>query len=372
MMGDDGDLGVVPDLFSPLDLGSVTVPNRLFLSPMCQYSCDAGDGHATDWHLVHLGSRAVGGAGAVIAEATAVEPRGRISPEDLGIWRDEHVESLRPIAEFVSDQGALPVLQLAHAGRKASRRRPWDGGGSLQPEEGGWVAVGPSHPYPSDGPGVAFEVLERSQIGEIVQAFADGAERAAKAGFEAVEIHAAHGYLIHQFLSPVSNDRDDGYGGDFTARTRLLREIVQAVQERGPDLSVWVRVSGTDWLKDRESWDLGQTIQLAEKLAAMGVELIDVSSGGIHPDQSVPWRGPSYQEGLAEAVRSQSGEALAVATVGGFRAPEQADASIRTGRADAVAVARQFLRDPYFGLHAAETLDAEERNPPPPQYRSAF
>lgn len=371
-MGDDGDFLRVPDLFSSLDLGSVTVPNRLFLSPMCQYSCPDRDGHATDWHLVHLGSRAVGGAGAVIAEATAVEARGRISPEDLGIWRDEHVESLRSVAEFVANQGSMPVIQLAHAGRKASRQRPWEGGGPLQPDEGGWTAVGPSHPYPSEGPGVAFEALDQSEIDDIVQAFADAAERAHAAGFEAVEIHAAHGYLLHEFLSPVANDRDDEYGGDFTSRTRLLREIVEAVQDRVPEVSVWVRVSGTDWLDDRPSWDLDQTVRLAKQLSEVGVDLIDVSSGGIHPDQSLPWRGPSYQEGLAEQVRSACGEQIAVATVGGFSAPEQADATVRTGRADAVAVARQFLRDPYFGLHAAETLEAEDRNSPPEQYRSAF
>ncbi|MFB6111898.1 MAG: NADH:flavin oxidoreductase/NADH oxidase [Halobacteriaceae archaeon] len=362
----------MPDLFTSMDLSRVTVPNRLFVSPMCQYSCEARDGMATDWHLVHLGSRAVGGAGAVIAEATAVEPRGRISPEDLGIWSDAHAGALEPVAEFIDSQGAVPAIQLAHAGRKASTARPWDDAGALAPDEGGWEVVGPSHPYPRDDDPIAFHALETSEIEGIVDSFADAAERAERAGFQAVELHAAHGYLLHEFLSPVANDREDEYGGDFQNRTRLLREVVDAVTERAPGLSLWVRVSGTDWIDDRPSWDIDQTTKLATVLAENGVELIDVSSGGIHPDQSLPWVGPSYQVALAEQVRSAAPDDLAVMTVGGYTAAEQADAAVRTGRADAVAVARQFLRDPYFGLHAADTLDASERNPPPPQYRRGF
>jgi 2,4-dienoyl-CoA reductase-like NADH-dependent reductase (Old Yellow Enzyme family) len=371
-LGDGSEFSPVTDLFSTLDLGDLTVPNRLFVSPMCQYSCANRDGRATDWHLVHLGSRAVGGAGAVVVEATAVEARGRISPEDLGIWRDDHLEALEPVASFIKQQGSVPVLQLAHAGRKGSRSRPWDDTGPLQPEDGGWVAVGPSHPYPTDDAGVAFRTLSSPEISDIVTAFADGAQRAAAAGFEAVEIHAAHGYLLHQFLSPVTNEREDGYGGDFECRTRILREVLTAIRERVPDLSLWLRVSGTDWLPDRPSWDIDQTCRLANSVSELGVDLIDVSSGGIHPEQSLPKSGPSYQVELAEAVKKSVASDLAVATVGGFTAAEQADAAIRTGRADVVAVAREFLRDPYFGLHAAETLDAEDRNLPPEQYRSAF
>lgn len=363
----------VPDLFSPLDLGPLTVSNRLFVSPMCQYSCEARDGLATNWHLVHLGSRAVGGAGAVIAEATAVEPRGRISPEDLGIWSDEHAEALAPVAEFIAEHNSTPAIQLAHAGRKASTTRPWEDGGALGPDAGGWTVVGPSHPYPRDDDPIDFKALSTEEIGTVVDSFADAAERAVDAGFEAVELHAAHGYLIHEFLSPVANDRDDQYGGDFANRTRFLREIVTAVDDRTPaDLSIWVRVSGTDWLDDRPSWDVEQTARLADRLAEMGVDLIDISSGGIHPDQELPWVGPSYQVELAEYVRSETTSDIAVVTVGGFTAPEQADAAVRTGQADAVAVARKFLRDPYFGLHAAQELDAEENNPPPPQYRRGF
>jgi 2,4-dienoyl-CoA reductase-like NADH-dependent reductase (Old Yellow Enzyme family) len=362
------------DLFSPLQLRETELPNRLMVSPMCQYSVEDRDGVATEWHHVHLGSRAVGGAGVVMSEATAVEPRGRISPEDLGIWSDEHAEALSRTTEFVKSQGSVPGIQLAHAGRKASTSRPWEGHEPLQPEEGGWTVVGPSgNPWPYDDEPPATERLSQSGIEEVIDSFRAAAKRSLDAGFEIVEVHAAHGYLLHEFLSPVTNDREDDYGGSFENRTRLVREVTAAVREVWPEgKPVFVRISGTDWLEDRESWTVEQSARLADQLQEVGADLIDVSSGGIVPDSSPEWVGPNFQLSLAEHVREHSDSDIAVGTVGGITTAEQADAILRNDRAELAIVGRKFLRDPYFGLHAAQELGEGERNEPPAQYYRGF
>mgnify|MGYP006283133241 CR=1 FL=1 len=355
-------------LFSPLSLRETTIPNRVMVSPMCQYS--TADGVATDWHLVHLGSRAVGGAGVVMTEATAVEARGRISPHDLGIWSQEHADALAPIAEFISEQGSVPAIQLAHAGRKASKTRPWDGSEPLQSADGGWETVAPSaEPYPYDAEPPAQRAMSAADVEDVTQAFVQAAKRADDAGFEIAEVHAAHGYLLHEFLSPVTNDRDDEYGGSFENRTRLVREITAAVREVWPDdKPVFVRISATDWLPDRDSWDVDQSVRLAPLLAEAGADLVDVSAGGIHPDQQIPTSGPGYQIPYAETIKENTD--LAVGAVGGITEPEQADQLIRNGRADLAIVGREHLRDPYFTLHAAQQLgvDVDLRV----QYRRGF
>jgi 2,4-dienoyl-CoA reductase-like NADH-dependent reductase (Old Yellow Enzyme family) len=368
------------DLFSPLEIRETEIRNRVMVSPMCQYSCDR-DGLATDWHRVHLGSRATGGAGVVMTEATAVEPRGRISPNDLGIWSDDHAEALAPVAEFIAERGATPAIQLAHAGRKASKSRPWDGSQPLQPDEGGWETVAPSAiPYPfgavsdddeADAPEPPRTTgMDHDDVEALKHAFVAGAERALDAGFEIAEVHAAHGYLLHEFLSPVTNRRDDEYGGDFEGRTRLVREVTAEVREVWPDdLPVFVRVSATDWLTDRESWTVEDTARLAPLLAEAGADLVDVSAGGIHPDQKIPSAGPNYQVPLAERV-GKATDSL-VGAVGGISEPAQADALIRNDRADLAIVGREHLRDPYFTLHAAEELGAEDRVEWPTPYRRA-
>ena len=362
------------DVFSPLDLRATTVRNRFVVSPMCQYSCEDRDGLATDWHRVHLGSRAVGGAGVVLTEATAVEPRGRITPEDLGIWSDEHRNALEPIAEFVEAQGGTPGIQLAHAGRKASKTRPWDGSDPLRPDDGGWETVAPSAiPYPHDGEPSATARLDADGIADVVESFRQGARRAREAGFEIAEVHAAHGYLLHEFLSPVTNHREDEYGGSFEDRTRLVREVTAAVREEmGEDRPVFVRISATDWLDDRDSWDIEQSVRLADDLYEAGADLIDVSSGGIHPDQKLDWVGPNYQVRFAERIRNERETDVKVGAVGGIQSPEQADALVRNGRADLAVVGRKFLRDPYFPLHAANELGREDAADVPVQYQRGF
>ncbi|WP_129115065.1 NADH:flavin oxidoreductase/NADH oxidase [Halegenticoccus tardaugens] len=357
-------------LFDELTIRGTTIPNRVMVSPMCQYS--STDGLATDWHLVHLGSRAVGGAGVVMTEATAVEPRGRISPQDLGIWTSEQADALAPTAAFIRSQGSVPAIQLAHAGRKASTRRPWEGGGPIAPADGGWDVVGPGdEPWPYDGEDAdvpRLRAMTTADIDDVIDAFASAAERALAAGFEIPEVHAAHGYLIHEFLSPVTNDREDEYGGSFENRTRLLREVTAAVRAVWPDdKPVFVRISATDWLPDRDSWDLEQSIRLAPMLGEVGADLIDVSAGGIHPDQRLPGTGPGYQIPYAEAIKAETD--LAVGAVGGITTPEQADQLVRNGRADLAIVGREHLRDPYFTLHAAGALDADVEWPV--QYRRA-
>lgn len=362
----------MPGLFDPLSLRDTELPNRLVLSPMCQYAVEDCTGTATEWHHVHLGSRAVGGAGLVMTEAAAVEKRGRISPQDLGIWRDEHADALERTVEFVHDQGALAGIQLAHAGRKGSSARPWEGGGPLG--EDGWEVVGPTgRPWPSDGEARKTRALETDELADIVDAFRDAAARAARAGFDVAEVHAAHGYLLHQFLSPVTNDRTDEYGASFENRARLTREVTAAVRSVWPDdQPVFVRISGTDWLPDRDAWTAEQSARLADQLANAGADLVDVSSGGIVPDSAPDQAGPNYQIPLAEAVRAGSTADIAVGAVGGIRTAEQAEAVVRNGRADLAIVGRAFLRHPYFGLHAARDLGVPERNEPPVQYRRGF
>jgi 2,4-dienoyl-CoA reductase-like NADH-dependent reductase (Old Yellow Enzyme family) len=339
-------------LFSPFGQRGVTLRNRIVVSPMCQYSCT--DGFATDWHLVHLGSRAVGGAAVVLAEATAVEARGRISPHDLGLWRDEHIEPLARVTRFIREHGAVPGVQLAHAGRKASTARPWEGGQPVSAAQGGWPVVAPSAiPFAEDHPVPA--ALDTTGLTGIVQAFTAAAKRALAAGFELVEIHAAHGYLLHQFLSPLSNQRTDRYGGSFENRLRLLTEVTDAVRAVWPErLPVWVRVSATDWA-EAGGWDLPQTLRLARILKARGVDLLDCSSGGTLPHAKIPG-GPGFQVPFAEAVHRETG--LATGAVGFITEPAQAEKIVADGQADVVLLAREFLRDPYWPMHAARALGA--------------
>jgi len=359
------------DLFTTFSIRGSTAPNRVMVSPMCQYSCD-DDGLATDWHHVHLGSRATGGAGIVMTEATAVEPRGRITPNDLGIWSDEHASALASVTEFVRSQGSLPAIQLAHAGRKASKTRPSDGSVPLSPAEGGWETIAPSAiPYPYDGTPPVTREMNHDDIQTVVDAFARAAERSLDAGFEIAEVHAAHGYLLHEFLSPVTNHREDEYGGSFENRTRIVREVVEAVRAVWPDdRPVFVRISATDWLADRDSWTVEQSVDLAQRFAELGVDLVDVSSGGLHPDQQLPGAGPNYQVPPAERVREATD--VLVGAVGGITEPAQADALVRNGRADLAIVGREHLHDPYFTLHAAEKLAALDRVEVPVQYRRGF
>lgn len=356
----------VPHLFRPLTIRAVTLRNRLVVSPMCQYSCEARDGLATPWHLVHLGSRAAGGAGLVFTEATAVTPEGRISPQDLGIWSNRHAEALRPVVDFLKAQGAASGIQLAHAGRKASTARPWEGARGLEDEEGGWTPIAPS-PVPfSDSYRIPREMTLR-EIADVVQAFGDAAARAQAAGFDVVEIHAAHGYLIHEFLSPLSNRRSDHYGGSLENRARLLLEIVDAVRSRWPDdKPLFVRLSVTDWTPG--GWDLADSIRLARELAPRGVDVVDCSSGGLVPHQQIP-QAPGYQVPFAERIRREA--SVKTMAVGLITTAEQAEEILANGRADLVAMAREFLRNPYFPLHAARALGSPEAAPWPVQYLRA-
>jgi len=337
-------------LFDPLTIRDITFANRVFMSPMCEYS--STDGYANDWHLVHLGSRAVGGAGLVLTEATAVLPEGRISPQDLGIWKDDHIEPLARIVRFIHQQGGLAGMQLAHAGRKASTYRPWEGNGTIPESEGGWSnVVAPSalafaHHYPKP------QALSVDGIHRIISAFVAAARRACEAGFRVIEIHAAHGYLIHEFLSPLSNQRTDAYGGSFENRTRLLREIVAAVRASWPEQApLFVRISATDWVDG--GWDIQQSVELARKLNQLGVDLIDCSSGGNVAQAAIPV-GPGYQTPFAERIRREAN--MLTGSVGMITSPVQAEHIIGTGQADAVIIAREFLRDPYWPLLAAREL----------------
>jgi len=366
---------MTPDLFTPLVLADATAPNRVMVSPMCQYSCEAEDGLATDWHAQHLGSRAVGGAGIVMAEATAVEPRGRISPQDLGIWSDEHADALADVAAFVGEQGSLPGIQLAHAGRKASTTRPSDGHDPLQPGAGGWDVLAPSaEPWPyAESEAPPTRAMDETDMDDVLESFVDAARRADEAGFEVAEVHAAHGYLLHEFLSPVTNRRDDEYGGDFENRIRYPLEVVDAVREVWPDEKpLFVRISATDWLPDRDAWTVDQSVAFADRAAAHGVDLIDVSAGGIHPDQRLPATGPGYQVPYARRVTEETDSDVRVGAVGGITTPEQADELVRNGRADLAILGREHLRDPYFTLHAARKLDRLDDVEIPRQYRRGF
>ena len=350
-------------LFSPLRLRDVTLRNRIAVSPMCEYS--SVDGFAGDWHVVHLGSRAVGGAALVFTEAIAVTPEGRISPQDLGIWKDEHVPELARIARFCEQQGARWGTQLAHSGRKGSTKRPWEGGGTI--DQGGWTPVGPeSEPFDPRYP--VPQALDEAGIAEIVAAFAAAARRTLEAGGSVLEIHGAHGYLVHEFLSPLVNRRTDRWGGSFENRTRLAREIARAVRVVWPErLPLFVRLSATDWVDG--GWDIEQTIALARVLRDDGVDLVDVSSGGAVPvaPGAIPI-GPLYQTPFAERIRREAG--IATGSVGMIAEPADAEAIVAGGRADLVLLARELLRDPYWPLFAARALGADVAWPP--QYQRAI
>jgi 2,4-dienoyl-CoA reductase-like NADH-dependent reductase (Old Yellow Enzyme family) len=349
-------------LFEPLTLRSVTFRNRVVVSPMCQYSAE--DGIANDWHVVHLGSRAVGGAGAVIAEATSVTPEGRISPGDLGLWNDDQVAPLARVAAFVAAHGAVAGVQLAHAGRKAGTARPWEGGKSLAPGQGGWITEGPSAEPFAPGHG-APRAMSEAAIEAVIEAFRSAARRAHRAGFRLIEIHAAHGYLVHQFLSPLVNRRTDRWGGAFEQRTRLALEVTRAVRAAWPgELPLWVRISATDWAEG--GWDVDQSVRLVSLLRAEGVDLVDCSSAGAVAHQKVAV-GPGYQVPFAERVRRETG--VRTGAVGLITEPGQADAVLREGKADVVLLARAELRDPYWPLHAAHALGVDA--PWPVQYLRA-
>jgi 2,4-dienoyl-CoA reductase-like NADH-dependent reductase (Old Yellow Enzyme family) len=350
-------------LFSPLRIREIELKNRIVVSPMCEYS--AKDGHPQAWHLVHLGSRAIGGAGLVFTEASAVEERGRISSVDTGIYADAHVASWRPIVEFIRSHGAVPGMQIAHAGRKASTMPPWTGGKPVLVQDGGWKPVAPSALAFDAGYTVPHE-LSVSEIGEIIGAFRKAAERVLAAGFEAIEIHAAHGYLLHQFLSPLSNVRTDEYGGKFENRVHIVKQVVRTVREVWPQrLPLFVRVSATDWKE--EGWDLALSIALARELKPLGVDLIDASSGGLAPGVKIPF-GPGYQTGFAEAIRKQAG--VATGAVGMISDAVQAETILATEQADLVFLARELLRDPYWPRRAAKELDVKIKAPV--QYERAW
>jgi 2,4-dienoyl-CoA reductase-like NADH-dependent reductase (Old Yellow Enzyme family) len=337
-------------LFDPLTIRDLTFANRVFVSPMCQYSSE--NGYANDWHFVHLGSRAVGGAGLVLTEATAVLPEGRISPQDLGIWEDGHIEMLTKTVGFIHEQGSVAGMQLAHAGRKASTSRPWEGHNTVPESAGGWKKVVTPSPIPFSETYPMPQALTLDGIKEIVDAFAAAARRACQAGFRVVEIHAAHGYLIHEFLSPLSNKRGDEYGGSFENRTRLCREVVSAVRAAWPrELPLFIRISATDWVEG--GWTIEESVRLTGELKAMGVDLVDCSSGGNALHAKIPV-GAGYQTQFAERIRREGG--IMTGAVGMITSPEQAEHIIRTGQADAVIMAREFLRDPYWPLRAAREL----------------
>ncbi|QYM79868.1 NADH:flavin oxidoreductase/NADH oxidase [Horticoccus luteus] len=353
-------------LFDALRIKDITLRNRIGVSPMCQYSSD--DGVANDWHLVHLGSRAVGGASLVIAEATAVVAEGRISPGDAGIWADKHVEPLARINRFVKAHGAVPGLQIAHAGRKASASRPWEGDAHLADDAGGWPTVAPSAVAFGGALDKVPAALSREQIRGVQQAFVAAAQRALAAGYEWLELHGAHGYLAHEFLSPLVNARTDEYGGSFENRIRFVVEMTRAVRAVWPErLPYAVRLSCTDWVEG--GWDIEQSIELARRLKAEGVDLIDCSSGGAVPRVKIPV-GPGYQVSLAERIRREA--AIATAAVGMITEPAQADEIVRAGKADMVLLAREMLRDPYWPWHAAKALGHRDAIKPPVQYERAF
>lgn len=335
-------------LFAPLEQRSLTLPNRIVVSPMCQYS--SVDGFANDWHLVHLGSRAVGGAGVVMTEATAVSPEGRITPGDLGLWKDEQIAMLARITAFVREQGSVPAIQIAHAGRKASMSAPWEQPSrTVPPEDGGWTnVVGPSalrfaeeYPVPQE--------MTRADMDKVVSDFAATTRRAVEAGFLLAEVHAAHGYLAHEFLSPLTNRRTDEYGGSLENRARFPLEIARAVRQNFPEeLPVWLRLSATDWVEGGLTLD--ESVKFARMCKAEGIDLIDVSTGGNDPRQQIPV-GPGYQVAFAERIRREAG--IATGAVGMITDAAQADQIVRTGQADVVLLARELLRNPYWPLHAA-------------------
>jgi len=347
----------MPHLFSPIKIKSIEFKNRIVVSPMCEYSSE--DGFANDWHLVHLGSRAVGGAGLIITEATAVSPEGRITAHDLGIYKDEHINKLKHITDFIHEHGAVAGIQLAHAGRKASHQRPWEGGKQILPgNAGGWETVGPSAISFTDSEISPVE-LTKEGIEQIKADFKSATIRAFKAGFKLIELHGAHGYLIHEFLSPISNKRTDEYGGSFENRIRFLLEVLAAVQEVWPaDLPLFVRISASDWTEG--GWTADDSSALARILKDKGVDLIDCSSGGNVAGARIPLS-PGYQVPFSEKVRKETG--VLTGAVGLITEPLQADSIIQTGHADMIFFARELLRDPYFPLRAAHELGHEIKWP---------
>jgi len=352
----------MPTLFEPLALRGVTLKNRIAVSPMCQYS--SVDGFATDWHLVHLGARAVGGAGLVISEAAAVSPEGRITPDDLGIWKDAHLPMLQRITAFLAAQGSVAGIQLAHAGRKASTLSPWKGPGAVAETDGGWPAVAPSAgPFAEAYP--LPVALDAAGIAKVVADFRAAAQRALAAGFRVIELHAAHGYLLHEFLSPLSNQRTDGYGGPFENRIRLLLEVVAATREVWPEeLPLFVRLSVTDWTEG--GWNADESVQLAALLKGRGVDLVDCSTGGNVPQAPIPV-GLGYQVPFAERIKRETG--ILTGAVGLITTAAEAEAIVANGQADVVLLAREFLREPYFPLFAAQDLGVDM--PWPVQYERA-
>lgn len=350
-------------LFTPIRLREIEFKNRIAVSPMCQYSAE--DGHPGAWHMVHLGSRAVGGAALVMAEATGVQAIGRISPADTGLYLDSHVEAWRPIVKFIQSQGAVAGIQLAHAGRKGSTAVPWSGGKAVAVNEGGWVPVSASALQFDQGYPVPKE-LTAAEIDQVVTDFQRAAKRALEAGFQVVEIHGAHGYLLNQFMSPLCNQRTDTYGGSFENRIRLALRVSQAVREAWPEkLPVFIRISATDWKEG--GWDLEQSIELCRRLKGLGVDLVDVSSGGAVPDARIPV-GPGYQVGFAAAIRREAG--IATGAVGMVTDGVQAETIVSTEQADMVFLAREMLRDPYWPKRAAQELQAKLEAPV--QYKRAW
>lgn len=353
----------MPQLFDSLTQRNVTFPNRVAVSPMCQYSSE--DGFANDWHLVHLVSRAVGGAGLVMTEAAAIEPQGRITPQDLGIWKDAHLEKLVQIVELIHQNGAVSGIQLAHAGRKASTATPWNNGVVLSEDEEGWTTVAPSA-IPFEAESRAPKELSVAEIRALTEDFANAARRALDAGFKVIEIHAAHGYLLHEFLSPLSNHREDSYGGSFENRIRFLCEAATSVRDAISDgTPVWVRISATDWVEN--GWTIEQSVALSDKLKLLGVDLIDCSSGALVPGEKIPV-GPGYQTTFADRIRRETG--IATGAVGMITSAQQADHIIRTGQADMVLLAREMLRNPYWAQRAAKEL--RQPVPTPIQYSRAW
>lgn len=355
--------GAEAHLFAPIQIRDVRLTNRIVVSPMCQYSCE--DGFANDWHLVHLGSRAVGGAGLVFCEATAVEARGRISPQDLGIWKDEHIEPLARIVRFLKQHGSAAGIQLAHAGRKASTEVPWRGRRAIDPQEGGWEPVAPSA-VAFDSASLIPAELSIGEIQQITQAFVAATKRTLEAGFDVIELHGAHGYLMHEFLSPISNKRSDEYGGSFRNRIRFVLETIEAVRNAMPSgMPLFLRISATDWVDG--GWNADESVELALTVRPLGVDLIDCSSGGSSPDAAIPLR-PGYQVPFAERIRKEAG--VLTGAVGLITDPQQADEILCGGSADLVFLAREFLREPYWPIKAAQALRTAV--PLPVQYARAF
>lgn len=345
------------NLFQPLKIRSIELKNRIAVSPMCQYS--SVDGFANDWHLVHLGTRAVGGASLVFTEATAVSAEGRITPQDLGIYKEEHLEFLKRITDFIKQQGAVAGIQLAHAGRKASHHRPWDGSAALKEDENAWTTEAPSAIPFKDGEPLPHE-LGKDEIKRIVEDFKRSAIRSKEAGFQIIELHGAHGYLLHEFLSPLSNHRKDEYGGSFENRVRFLVEITDAVREVwSEELPLFVRISAIDWVDG--GWNIEESIELAKILKTKAVDLIDCSSGGNSPAQKIA-TGPMYQTSFAERIKKEAG--IMTGAVGLITTAEQSESIIGNQQADLILLARQFLREPYFPLHAAHDLGVDIAWPP--------